>query len=260
VRRLLRRALVTASRSFDRIGRALLQAGIGTVNLSDLKADIRESWANFYSADADVASGFQWWEQDVVDKFVQPSDRVLVIGSGTGRDTLAFLTLGCTVTGVEPSAAALAVARTALASRGMVATMVEGFFEDVALTGPFDVIVFSWFSYSYTPISARRVESLRKARRLLGPGGRIVVSCVTNPSPPQSRLVAVQRRVARILRTGWVMEEGDNVRLFHPDRSAFAYEHQFRPGEFDAEAAAANLSIVYRNREDWVYVLSHASA
>jgi SAM-dependent methyltransferase len=251
------RALLAASRVADRAARGLMYAAMGTMRLADLRGNVAESWGDFYTGEADIASGFMWWELEVVERFVKPASRVLLIGSGTGRDALAFAALGCRVTGVEPSAKAIAIARSELARRSVTAEFVHGFFEEAPVDGPFDVVVFSWFSYSYTPVRARRVEALKKAKRLLAPGGCIVVSCVVNPAPPQARLVAVQRIVGRMLGSDWVLEPGDNVRPFRPDRHVITYEHMFRPGELEHEAAAAGLHISWRNREDWVYVLAN---
>ncbi len=228
---------------------------MGTVRLDELRAGIEERWDGFLTAEPDIASGFMPWESEVVSRFVQPGDRVLVVGSGTGRDLLAFLELGCRVEGVEPSAAAIVIANRVLAQHRRSAPIVHGFFEDVGVDGAFDVIVFSWLCYSYIPGSGRRVESLRKAAHHLAPGGRILVSCATTREPASSRLVAVQRAVSRLSGSGWQMEDGDDVRLLRAGSDALAFEHTFRPGEFGREAAAAGLSIVHHNRDEWVFVL-----
>ncbi|MEQ1912715.1 MAG: hypothetical protein ABMA15_28125 [Vicinamibacterales bacterium] len=50
----LRRLLVHTSRTLDRASRALMYAAAGTLTLSDLKADIRDSWSTFFDRDADI--------------------------------------------------------------------------------------------------------------------------------------------------------------------------------------------------------------
>ena len=49
----LGRAVLTASRVIDRVGRTLMYAAMGTVRLDDLKADITDNWSGFYAGDAD---------------------------------------------------------------------------------------------------------------------------------------------------------------------------------------------------------------
>lgn len=226
------------------------------MQLSDLRAGIEGRWSEFFVDDADITSGFMSWETEVVSQSVRTTDHVLVIGCGTGRDVLAFAGMGCRVTGVEPAAPAITIARRVLTERGLTVPIIHGFFEDAALDGQFDVISFSWFCYSYIPGSRRRVEVLRKAARHLAPGGRILVSCRGMGEVPSSRLMNVQRMVARLCHSDWRLENGDLVTPFRWTGDIFSYEHIFTPGEFDAEAAAAGLQIVFRNRDDWVFVLS----
>jgi len=86
----------------------------------------------------------------------------------------AFTDMGCRVIGVEPAAASVATANRVLAERHLNVPIIRGFFEDVTLEGLFDVISFSWFCYSYIPVSRRRVEALVKAARHLAPGGQFL--------------------------------------------------------------------------------------
>src|SRR5262249_24082636 len=85
----------------------------------------------------------------------------------------------------EPARRAIATAQRHLAERGLSAEIVEGFFEDVPLTGRFDVILFSYCCYSFIPGSGRRIAALRKAADHLAPSGRIVISYLTERSGPR---------------------------------------------------------------------------
>jgi len=251
-----RRGLFLLSRQIDRMGRGLAYVALGTLRLDELRAGMARSFGEFFVDEADITSGFMAWESEVVSQFVRPDDRVLVIGSGSGRDLLAFAELGCRVTGVEPAAASAAIANRVLAARGLTVPVVQEFFEDAPLHGPFDFISFSWFCYSYTPEMRRRVEALRKAARLLAPSGRIMVSCIVRAEVPSSRLMRLQRWVAGLCRSDWQLETGDTIVPIRWSADVFRYEHVFTPGEFDREAASAELGIVYRNRDDWVFLLS----
>jgi hypothetical protein len=75
------------------------------------------------------------------------------------------------------------------------------------------------------------------------------------PERPHSKLIAVQRAVARLCRSDWQLEDGDVLVPTRWRADTFKFEHTFRPGEFDREAASAGLRIVFRNREAWVFVL-----
>jgi protein-L-isoaspartate(D-aspartate) O-methyltransferase len=70
----------------------------------------------------------------------QPGDRVLVVGAGTGYVAALLVTIGCTVTALEESAALAARARTALAGVAGV-TVVEGTLSEGWLAGaPYDLV------------------------------------------------------------------------------------------------------------------------
>ncbi|MEQ1913420.1 MAG: hypothetical protein ABMA15_31695, partial [Vicinamibacterales bacterium] len=53
----LRTLLVQTSRTLDRASRVLVYAAAGTLTLSHLKADIRDSWSTFFDREADIAMG-----------------------------------------------------------------------------------------------------------------------------------------------------------------------------------------------------------
>ena len=233
-----------------------MYAAMGTMRLSDLREGIERRWGEFFLDEADITSGLMPWEVEVVTQCVQPADRVLVIGCGTGRDLLALAEMGFRVTGLEPSARASRLPPGYWRERRVNVPIIHGFFEDAPLDTPFDVISFSWFCYSYIPDSRRRVAVLEKAARHLAPGGRILISCRSMGEAPSSRLIDLQRFVARLSGSDWRLEKGDIVAPFRwTGHTTFSYEHVFVPGEFEAEAALAGLQIVFRNREEWVFAL-----
>ncbi len=185
--------------------------------------------------------GLMDWERDIVERFIAPDARVLIVGAGSGRDVIPLVERGCEVTGVDPASKALNVARRALRDRQLTATLIDGYFEDVDLTGPFDVVVFSYFSYSYIPQSRRRVHALRKAASLSTSGGRIVVSYPRLP-PPHPALIRIGRATAALFRRDWRLEPGDHISVHGGALRGFA--HSFAEGEIERETAAAGLEIV----------------
>ena len=243
--RLLTGLLFAAGRFSSRVSLVLNYAASGTMSLADVKDGIRESWEGFHSRDEDIATGLMDWERDLVARFVRPGEAVLVVGAGSGRDVIALVERDCHVTGVEPAATALNLARDALRARQLTATLIEGFFEDVAVPGRFDVVLFSYFAYSYVPQASRRIAALRKAASCLTAGGRVLISYPPMPWP-HPLLIRVARVAAAICRTDWRLEPGDYVTV---QGSAFrGYVHAFAEGEIEREAEAAGLDVVHHVR------------
>ena len=200
--RLVSRALFSGSHLSARLSRAGNYLAVGTLRLSEMKDAIRESWEGFYARDEDVASGLMDWERDLVDRFVPPGATVLVVGAGSGRDVVPLVERGCEVTGVEPAVTSLEVARRVLRERHLGATLLEGFFEDVDLSGHFDVVIFSFYSYSYIPQSRRRIAALRKAAGSLTANGHILVSYPPLQAPHQVLIAWAAPRVPSAAPTG----------------------------------------------------------
>jgi SAM-dependent methyltransferase len=235
-------ALFAAGRFSSRVSLVLNYAACGTMNLADVKDGIRQSWQGFNSRDEDIAAGLMDWERDLVERVVKPGDAVLVVGAGSGRDVIALVERGCHVTGVEPAAVALDLARKELRARQLQATLIEGFFEDVAVPGRFDVVMFSYYSYSYVPQASRRIAALRKAASSLTDAGRVLVSYPPMPAP-HPLLIRIARATAALCRTDWRLEPGDYVTS---ERSAFhGYVHAFADGEIEREAQAAGLDVLH---------------
>src|SRR5258708_376716 len=138
--RLLTGLLLAAGRLSSRVSVVLNYAACGTMRLADVKDGIRRSWEGFNSREEDIATGLMDWERDLVSRFVRPGEAVLIVGAGSGRDVIPLVERRCHVTGIEPAAAALGLAREALRARQLPATLIEGFFEDVAMPGRFDVV------------------------------------------------------------------------------------------------------------------------
>ena len=97
------------------------------------------------------------------------------MGAGAGRDLFPLLTLGCRVTALEPSPHAVAIFRRVLTQRSLTVPLVEGFFEDVALSSAFDVITFSYNCYSYIPVAAP--GALKCCARRRGTSRPVAASC-----------------------------------------------------------------------------------
>ena len=249
----VRASLIRTGRGFERAARVCSSLAASTLRMRDLRSDTEEKWGRFYALDADIDRGLFPWEAHVVDRFARAGDRILVIGSGTGRDLIALSAKGYDVCGVEPAAPAVAIARDACSRRGIPATTVHGYYEDVIVPGTFDIIIFSNLCYGCIPESRRRIDALRKAKGELSAGGRILVSCAGNLQRRRSRLLEVVKLGTRLRGSDWHPEDGDIIEPMPAGRPRFHYEHLFVAGEMEAEAEAAGLRVIYRDVSSFDY-------
>lgn len=246
----LRRLLLHTALWLDRGSAVCASLAIGTMRLRDLRAGIERRWSGFSGGEDQIASGLDAVEQALFDRFVRDGDRVLVVGCGTGRDTIPLAARGCTVTGIDPLPQAIAAARRALDARGLQADLVEGYVEDVAEAadvvrrGPFDIVLFSNLTYTYIPQSTHRIAVLRTMAAQLAPGGRILVTYFYSDKPHRTRLLRVMQLASRVSRSDWEPQAGDTLTPIDYPRGHFDYDHLFAPGELEREAQEAGLHVV----------------
>jgi SAM-dependent methyltransferase len=251
----VRASLVRTGRVFERAARVCKSLAASTLRMRDLRSDTEEKWGRFYALDADIDRGLFPWEEHLIDRFAKAGDRILVVGSGSGRDLIALSAKGYDVCGVDPAAAAVDIARDACSRRGIHATNIHGYYEDVAVPAPFDVIIFSNLCYGCIPETERRIHVLRKAKGELSAGGRVLVSCAGNPQRRRSRLLEVVKLGTRMIGSDWHPEDGDIIEPMPGGTPRFHYEHIFAPGEMEVEAGAAGLRVIYRNASSFDYWL-----
>ena len=241
--RLVTRALFSIGFVAGRLSLLVNTLAVSTLTLEEVRVAIRTSWDGFNNRDDEIAMGLTSWEEDLVARFIAPGAEVLVVGAGTGRDVIALAQRQCRVTGIEPSAAALGIGRRALAERGLPATLIEGFFEDVDVAGRFDVVIFSNCTYNSIPGARRRGAALRKAA-LLSDGGPVVVSYTVMRGPSRA-IIRLAARLGALSGSDWRAEPGDRA-IVHSG-ALHGYVHGFQPGEVEAEAAAAGLKLVFQH-------------
>jgi SAM-dependent methyltransferase len=235
------RILMHASRAFGRAARLFVWIAAGTLSREQLRAGITREWDEYNARPSDVCSDLMLWEERLAERAIRPGDRMLVVGSGSGRELLAFALRGHAVAGVEPAPAARALCRRVLAERGVNATIYEGFYEDAAIDGTFDVVLFSDNAYCYTPGRAVRVAMLRAARSALTPGGRVILSYAAD-RPRSAALARVIQLVQRTWRSDMRYEPGDDFYRTATGGS-IGFIHTFAAGELEREVDAAGLEI-----------------
>ena len=256
LRSTIARLLVQASRLADRVARTMVYLAAGTRRLEEMQADKQSGWDAFYRTYPSHRSQLLPWEEEFVDRFVQPRNQVLLIGCGSGRDLLPLLERRCEVTGIDSSREGLAIAERLLHTRGLCATLIHGFFENLAVTQTFDVVIFSYYCYGEIPMASSRVAALRKAAALLKPGGHVVVSHATGIGRSRTILVRLGQIAGSLARSDWRLEPGDFVSDSRQRSPSFSFTHEFIEGELEREAAAANLQGAFRHVADDMTVVT----
>ena len=107
----------------------------------------------------------------------EPQDLVVDIGTGTGNSAVPFLELGCRVVGVDPSKRMLKQAEETVprwAGRFSIQHADDPFLRLPFGDATFDVVV-SAYTIHHLDDPAKR-QAVREARRVLRPGGRIVIA------------------------------------------------------------------------------------
>ena len=231
-------------RTADRVTRTSTYLAAGTPRISDLQEDHRRSWERFYMTHPSPDATLMRWEAEVIDQFVHPGTDVLLVGCGSGRDLMPLLDRGCRVTGIDPSRTALTMASGTLQRRGRSATLLTGFFEDIAIPGRFETVMFSYYAYASIAMAQRRRTALAKAADLLKPGGHVIVSHAAGGSRPRDVLARVSRLTSVLTRSDWRIEPGDLVWSDRFDQPWLCYTHIFEDGELESEARAAHLRTV----------------
>lgn len=103
-----------------------------------------------------------------------PGDRVLDLGCGTGRHSVALAERGLTVTGLDLSPALLAHARETAAERGVEVTWLERDMRDLDDLGPFDAVVSLFTAFGLLGDDEDQ-EVLHQVRAALRPGGQLLL-------------------------------------------------------------------------------------
>ena len=242
----LTRTFFLGGRTLNLASTTMITAAAATLSLAELRQNILDRWQTFNDQPFDIDAGLTPWETDIADRLLRPGDSVLIAGCGSGREILAYLKRGCRVTGIDPASRVLGIARQLLAERGLTADLIEGFVDETAVPGPFDVVLFGWWAYCQIPEASRRIRTLTRLAAGLNPGGRIALNFDALPRP---RAIVIQfgRIAGAIARSDWRLEPGDVVEWRHHGGAPFfGYSHAFVPEEIEQEAAAAGLKITYR--------------
>jgi len=238
--------LLRISRPFARVGRGLAVASLTRVEIDELSVS---EWEAF-GRDNPVEQPFRW-EADLFSRHLRAGDSILVAGAGAGRDVLPLLAAGHAVTALDIAPLALRALVERACARGFTVEVIHASIVEAALpSAAFDVVLFSWFCFSYLHGSAERRAALANSASALRPGGRILLSYPirgeSRPSPPRAPWIV---RVAARLLGGMESEPGDDYNVTGTTRrpSVF-FTHTFQPRDIEDEVKRFGFSVVLHDQ------------
>jgi SAM-dependent methyltransferase len=187
--------------------------------------------------------------------------RVLVAGSGSGREVFALEELGYVVSGVDFSPRMIEVARAEARRRGSSASFAAADLRshDEAVAS-LDAVVFTYDVYSFVPELRDREALLTRVCRWLRPGGAVFLSA-RRAKRPWDRAVLSLQWLARAVRGRHGAWGDSHTRwLDATGRLRRSFVHIFTDGRLDRETAAAGLRRLSWEGGHGLYVPRHHSA
>jgi SAM-dependent methyltransferase len=242
IRSLGYRLLWSCATAFHRAGTACTYVAAGLLHRDDFRRASRILWRDYGTLIEDVDGGLENWERRMFESALKPSDRILLVGCGAGRDLLALRELGYDVTGLDPTPELVERARYHAARRGVTAVVLEGFVETAEL-GVYDVVVLAGNCYSFIQGADARIATLIRLKAHLAPQGRIVIT-YAGALRRGSSGIRLTQLVSRVWRAHWHPERGDNFARDYFAHRLIRYEHMFVTGEVALECAEAGFHIV----------------
>jgi SAM-dependent methyltransferase len=237
------RLLWRLARNTGRISNGFLYLAAGLLRDDELQADSEARWRAFGASVDDIDAGLTEGEQEFYTGCARTTDRILLVGSGAGRDLVALHSLGFRVSGLEQVPALVELSRRRIANRGLEIPIQSGTVQTTALAGSFDLVIFSLGCYSYVRGAAVRIATLERLGRHLNPAGRLLLSyhpCTGGTSIAR----ALTHVAARTSFAGWLPERGDVFSRDYKVPDVLRYHHEFEVRDVASECSRAGFQIV----------------
>ena len=171
------------------------------------------------------------WEKDVLARHHILSGKLLVLGTGTGRESIALAKRGFYVIGLDISRSALRMAAHIARTAGVPVTFVQANFLALpAHPAHFDYILLPSIMYSSIPSRNWRQAWLRQVTSLLAPKGLAVLQFLVDSTPPtRTKRVCqtINQWLTRLPGTNCLYQPGDTCSEGH-FLHAFQSEQELR--------------------------------
>ncbi len=177
-----------------------------------------------------------------IEESVPNGSRILVAGSGTGREAFALERLGYRVTGVDFAARMVEAATAEAARRGSSVTFrASDLRSHDELQGSLGAVVFTYDVYSFVPGARARIAVLRRLRTWLAPCGVLFLSA-RRARGLWTGLVLTVQWLARISRgSGGAWGDSHTRWLDASGAMRRSFVHVFSDRRLDREASAAGF-------------------
>lgn len=243
--------LAWLSRQLGRASSLLAYGMVGVLRKHELREKIEAEWNAFGRSGWSSYPNLGEWEKEFYLRQLQPGERVLLVGCGSGRDLIGLIEQGIRCDGLDIARRAVAACRERLRERGLEARLFECEIEQAAFDTAYDAAVFTWFAYGYIPESGARVRSLAALRAALRPGGRVLLTYQVRPRGISRVPIAFARLLAVLTRSDWRPEHGDYLEVGgQANAPGVHFEHRFDAAEVVAEAQAAGFRVQWHDQPD----------
>jgi ubiquinone/menaquinone biosynthesis C-methylase UbiE len=185
------------------------------------------------------------WETDVLDRYKIRSGRMLVLGSGWGREAFAISRRGITVVGIDTNAAAVRAAQARATTMGVSARFHRANLFDLPYKShSFEWVLLSSIMYSVIPGRGVRQAWLRHIRQCLTKDGLVILSFTREYSPPtlaRTMLFRLNAFLSTLPGTNAACQPGDRYETGH-FMHVFQSEEEIRNELTEAGAVIQELS------------------
>lgn len=153
------------------------------------------------------------WEEEVLARYHILSGTMLVLGMGTGRESIALAKRGLHVIGLDISRSALRMAAQAAQTAGVPVALVQADFLALPVhPASLDYILLPSIMYSAVPGRSRRQTWLRQLTGLLSPQGLAILQFFVDSVPSTGRkpvAETINQWLARLPGTNRLYQRGD---------------------------------------------------